>query len=54
MKKRVSFTFDKETVDAINRLSAKNDYRNKSHFVESAVKLLSERELGVEAEHEEE
>ena len=52
MKERVSFTFDKETVDAINEISKKGTYRNKSHFVESAIKQLSEKEVDG-TEHEE-
>jgi Arc/MetJ-type ribon-helix-helix transcriptional regulator len=48
MKERASFTFDKETVEIIDKLIDKKNYRNKSHVVESALKLLAETELGGE------
>ena len=46
MKERASFTFDKETIEIIDNLIEDKNYRNKSHVVESALKLLGEKELG--------
>ena len=40
MKERASFTFDKETLDSIDRLVNSGKFRNKSHAVEEAIKLL--------------
>lgn len=40
MKERASFTFDKKTIDAINKLIKSGKYRNKSHLVEEAIKFL--------------
>lgn len=40
MKERASFTFDKKTLAALDKLSKIGKYRNKSHIVEEAIKLL--------------
>jgi len=40
MKERASFTFDKETLDLIENLSNSGKFRNKSHVVEHAIKVL--------------
>lgn len=44
MKDRASFTLDKETLDILDKLSEKSKYRNKSHIVEEAIKLLGKTE----------
>ncbi len=45
MKERASFTFDKETIEIIEKLIREKDYRNKSHVVEKAIRILGESEL---------
>jgi Arc/MetJ-type ribon-helix-helix transcriptional regulator len=40
-KERASFTLDKETILILNKLLISDKYRNKSHIVENAIKLLS-------------
>ena len=40
MKERASFTFDKNTLEIIDELMQNGFYRNKSHVVEHAVKIL--------------
>jgi len=42
MKKKVSATVDKETEKIIEELLKKGKYRNKSHVIEDAIKLLNE------------
>jgi len=42
MKKRVSATIDEKTLKIINLLMEKGIYRNKSHIIEEAIKLLKE------------
>jgi len=44
MKERASFTFDKKTLSLLDRISKLSRFRNKSHVVEEAIKLL-EREV---------
>ena len=44
MKGRVSATLDKETIKVIDRILKKGKYRNKSHVIEDAIKLLEEKE----------
>jgi len=39
-KERASFTFDKETIEDIDKILEKGRFRNKSHVVEEAIKLL--------------
>lgn len=46
MKGRVSATLDKETIRAIERILEKGRYRNKSHVIEDAIKLLEKKENG--------
>lgn len=43
MKTRVSATVDKETEDIIKLLLQKRKYRNKSHVIEEAIRLLKEK-----------
>tara|TARA_Y100000034_G_scaffold3243_1_gene3916 strand:+ start:2744 stop:2899 length:156 start_codon:yes stop_codon:yes gene_type:complete len=40
MKKRISATIDKETDKIIEEELKKGKYRNKSHVIEEAIKLL--------------
>jgi Arc/MetJ-type ribon-helix-helix transcriptional regulator len=44
MKERISATVDKGTIKEIEGLLEKGRYRNKSHIIEEAVKLLMEKE----------
>ena len=44
MKVRVSATIDKETSKIINSILGKGNYRNKSHIIEDAIKLLDKKE----------
>ncbi|MBM3247448.1 ribbon-helix-helix protein, CopG family [Candidatus Pacearchaeota archaeon] len=44
MKVRVSATIDKETEDIIEFLMKTGKFRNKSHVIEDAIKLLKEQE----------
>jgi len=44
MKKRISATIDSETEKLINELTKNKKYRNKSHVIEMAIKLLKEKE----------
>jgi len=46
MKVRISATIDKETKKIINSLLKDKDFRNKSHVIEKAIKLLKEIEDG--------
>lgn len=41
--KRVSATVDEETIKVISEALKKGIYRNKSHFIEEAIKLLKKR-----------
>lgn len=43
MKKRISATVDEKTVNLIALILKKGKYRNKSHIIEDAIKLLKER-----------
>jgi Arc/MetJ-type ribon-helix-helix transcriptional regulator len=52
MKERASFTFDKETVEIIDDLVNSGKYRNRSHAVEAAIKLLKEKEEAEKKERE--
>lgn len=40
MKERISATVDEETVKIIEILLGSGSYRNKSHVIEDAIKLL--------------
>ena len=44
MKDRISATIESETLASIDALLKNKKYRNKSHVIESAVKLLKETE----------
>lgn len=43
VKVRVSATVDKETLATINKILKKGKYRNKSHIIEEAIKLLKKK-----------
>ena len=40
MKERISATVNRETIKLIKKLLEKGKYRNKSHVIEEAIKLL--------------
>ena len=42
MKDRISATVDEKTVKSIEKILSKGKYRNKSHAIEEAIKLLEE------------
>ena len=42
VKIRVSATIEKETGDILDRLLESGEFRNKSHIIENAIKLLVE------------
>jgi len=44
MKERISATVDEGTSKKIEKLIKEKKYRNKSHFIEEAIKLLVEKE----------
>ena len=41
MKKRVSATIYEKTEKEINQILKKGNYRNKSHVIEEAIKILA-------------
>jgi len=43
MKKRISATVDDKTVKTIERILKKRNYRNKSHVIEEAIKMLEKK-----------
>lgn len=43
MKERISATIDKKTVKIIKEIMKKGGYRNKSHIIEEAIKLLKKK-----------
>lgn len=43
MKERISATIDKDTSKIIEEILKKGRYRNKSHVIEDAIKLLKEK-----------
>jgi len=45
LKERASFTFDKKTIEILDKLMGLEEYRNKSHIVETAIKLLAKEKL---------
>ena len=45
LKERASFTFDKKTIEILDNLMRLDEYRNKSHIVENAIKLLEKEKL---------
>lgn len=45
-KERVSATVDKTTSKTIEDILRKGKYRNKSHIIEEAIKLLNKEENG--------
>ena len=44
MKERASFTCDKETLEILDKLVKSGRYRNRSHALEEAAKLLRDKE----------
>ena len=42
MKERISATVDEETLEVIEKILKKGNFRNKSHLIEDAIKLLEE------------
>ncbi|MGV8152582.1 MAG: ribbon-helix-helix domain-containing protein [Candidatus Nanoarchaeia archaeon] len=44
MKERASFTFDKESLEILDSLVESGRYRNRSHAVEEAIKLIATSE----------
>jgi len=43
MKSRISATVDKETAKVVEDMLKKGIYRNKSHIIEEAIKLLKKQ-----------
>lgn len=43
MKKRISATIDEKTEKIIDLILKEGNFRNKSHVIESAIKLLKEK-----------
>jgi len=43
MKERISATIDEKSAKIIELLLKKGNYRNKSHVIEEAIKLLKEK-----------
>jgi len=43
MKKRISATIDPETERILDDIMKKSNYRNYSHAIEDAIKLLGEK-----------
>ena len=43
MKKRISATIDEKTLKIINEKLKNEDYRNKSHIIEEAIKQLKNK-----------
>ena len=48
LKERASFTFDKNTIRLLDELMESEEYRNKSHIVEAAIKSLAKEKLNKE------
>lgn len=46
MKVRISATIDKETEKVINEFLKEGKYRNKSHVIEDALKMMKENKAG--------
>jgi Arc/MetJ-type ribon-helix-helix transcriptional regulator len=44
VKKRISATVEKETLEIIKEILKKRKYRNKSHVIEEAINVLWEKE----------
>jgi len=49
LKERASFTFDEKTIRILDELMELDEFRNKSHIVETAIKLLEKNRLNKEA-----
>ena len=43
MKKRISATVDEKTLSFLKEILKKGIFRNKSHVIEEAIKLLKEK-----------
>lgn len=46
MKERVSATIEKETSELIDKILKKDEFRNKSHVIEKAIKFFWEGKYG--------
>lgn len=46
MKKRISATIDNKTDKILNLLIKEEDYRNKSHIIDKAIKFLWREKYG--------
>jgi len=46
MKERVSATIDEKTSKIIDEMLKEGNYRNKSHVIEDAIKMLKEKKSG--------
>jgi Arc/MetJ-type ribon-helix-helix transcriptional regulator len=44
MKERISATVDEKTIKIIELILKKGKYRNKSHFIETAIKKIAKEE----------
>lgn len=44
MKERLSATVSEKTIKILNKISCSGKYRNKSHIIEEAIKLLEEKQ----------
>lgn len=44
MKERISVTVEKEVIKIIDKLLENHKYRNRSHFIESAIYKLAQEE----------
>jgi len=44
MKKRISATVDEKTIIILKEILEQGKYRNKSHVIEEAIKILKENE----------
>lgn len=53
MKERSSFTLDKESIRKLDSLVKSSKYRNRSHAVEVAIRMLEEKENGKSSDSEE-
>jgi len=48
MKERISATVDEDIIKLIDNILKKGDYRNRSHFIEKAIKKFAEEEKSKE------
>jgi Arc/MetJ-type ribon-helix-helix transcriptional regulator len=45
MKERVSATIEEDVIEIIDSIVKKGDFRNRSHFIEKAIRKFAEEEL---------